>query len=382
MRELVAMLGYRFRLYPPKTCERKLNRQMALCRWLYNRLLSELNLAHEKGIRLKRTDTQALIVDIKHEKPELGEVYSKVLQMVNHQLWSNIRALAGLKRNGKRVGRLRFKGEGWFKTLNYNQSGFRLENGRLVLSKIGEIPIKLHRKIEGEVKGVIVKRERSGKWYAIFQAEDGPEPLQKTNKAVGIDVGIKHFLSDTEGRQVENPRFYERTLGRIRMRQRQVSKKQKDSTNREKARIKLARAHGKLVNQRNDFLHKLSHFYVQNYDIIVAEDLNIAGMVKNHSLSQRILDASWGKFLHALSYKAERAGRQFVKVDPRRTSQEFKHGELDRDYNAALNILERGPVGLGRPEPTPVEMGPLLRVPAQAVVAGQVPSLKQEATGF
>lgn len=102
-------------------------------------------------------------------------------------------------------------------------------------------------------------------------------------------------------------------------------------------------------------------------------------MAKNHNLSQYILDASWGKFLRNLSYKAERAGRQFVEVDPRGTSQEYKHGEIDRDYNAALNILERGLVGLGWPEPTPVEMEPLLSVPARAVVAGQVPSLKQEA---
>ena len=167
---------------------------MALCRWLYNRLLSELNFAHEKGIRLKRTDTQALIVDLKQrELPELNEV------------------------------------------------------------------------IEGKVKGVIVKRERSGKWYAIFQVEGELEPLPKTGKAVGIDVGTRH--------------------------------------------------------------------------------------------------ASWGKFFHALAYKAGRAGRRFVEVNPRGTSQ-IPEG-FDRE--------------LGRPERTPAEIGPLPRVPASAVVAGHVPSLRQEA---
>ena len=373
------MLSYRFRLYPSKTAERTLNRQMELCRWLYNRLLSELNLAREKGIRLRQTDTQALIVDLKrHEKPELDEVYSKVLQMVNYQLWSNIRALAELKRKGRKVGKLRFKGKGWFKTLNYNQSGFKLESGKLVLSKVGEIPIKLHRKIRGEVKGVIVKRERSGKWYAIFQVEDEPEPLPKTGRTVGIDVGVKRFLTDTDGRQIENPRFYERSLERIRKLHRQLSRKRKGSRNRERARLKLARAYERLVNQRDDFLHKLSRFYVSNYDAIAVEDLNISGMAKNHNLAQRILDASWGKFLQMLSYKAERAGRRVVKVDPRGTSQEGDQS-LDRDYRASWNILQRGLVGLGRPELTPVEMGPLLGVPARAVVAGQAPSLKQEA---
>ncbi len=370
------MLSYKFRLYPSKAVEQKLNRQMALCRWLYNRLLSELNLAREKGIKLRRTDTQALIVDLKrHEKPELGEVYSKVLQMANYQLWSNIRALAGLKSNGRKVGRLRFKGAGWFKTLNYNQSGFRLESGKLVLSKVGKIPIKLHRKIKGKIKGVIVKRERSGKWYAIFQVEDKPEPLPKTGRVVGMDVGIKHFLSDTEGRQIENPRFYERALDRIRVRQRQLSKKRKGSRNREKARVRLARAHERLVNQRDDFLHKLSRFYVNGYDAIAVEDLNISGMAKNHNLAQRILDASWGKFLHYLSYKAGRAGRTVVRVNPRGTSRNIPEG-FDRDYVASLRILQ---VGLGRPESTPVEMGPLLGVPVSAVVAGQAPSSKQEA---
>ena len=159
----------------------------------------------EKGIKLRRGDTQALIVDLKcHEKPELDEVNSKVLQMINHQLWSNIRALAGLKRNGRKVDRLRFKGARWFKTLNFNQSGFGLEDGKLILSKIGQIPIKLHRRIKGEIKGVIIKRENSGKWFAIFQVEDEPEPLPKTGKVVGMDVGVKRFLSDTEGRQIEN----------------------------------------------------------------------------------------------------------------------------------------------------------------------------------
>jgi putative transposase len=374
------MLNYKFRLYPSKTCQEKLNRQMALCRWLYNRLLSELNLSRERRIKLGRTDTQALIVDLKrHEKTELNEVYSKVLQMVNHQLWSNIRALSGLKKNGRKIGKLRFKGKNWFKTLNFNQSGFKLEDGRLVLSKVGEIPIKLHRKIKGKVKGVIVKRDRSGKWYAIFQVEGEPEPLLKTGYKIGMDVGIKHFLTDTEGRQIENPKFYERTLELIRKRQKRLSKKQEGSANREKARVKLAKAYEKLVNQRNDFLHKLSRLYVQNYDVIAVEGLNISGMARNHRLAQKILDASWGKFLRMLSYKAERAGRRFVEVDPRGTSREYKHRELDRDYNAALNILERAAVGLGWPEPTPVEMEPLLSVPAQAVIAGQVPSLKQEA---
>jgi putative transposase len=115
-------------------------------------LLEELNKAKAEGQKLSQKDTQALIVKLKMEKPELGQVYSKVLQMVNYQLWNNIRALSALKKNGRRIGKLRFKGQ-WFKTLNYNQSGFRLEGKKLFLSKVGAVNIKLHRPIEGKNQG-------------------------------------------------------------------------------------------------------------------------------------------------------------------------------------------------------------------------------------
>ena len=174
-------------------------------------------------------------------------------------------------------------------------------------------------------------------------------------------MGLKHFLSDSNGRQIENPKFYEKSLARLRVAHRVLSRKKKGSENRAKARVRLARVYERLENQRDDFLHKLSRFYVNNYDVIVVEDLNIKGMVRNHTLAGKILDASWGKFLQMLSYKAENAGRVLVKVNPRGTSKEYKHGKLDRDYNAALNILERGLAGLGRPL-EPVEIEPLRKL--------------------
>jgi len=325
-----------------------------------------------------------LIVTLKREeKPELNNFYSKVLQMVNYQLWANIRALAVLKKNGKKIGKLRFKGRGRFKTLNFNQSGFKIdvEEKRFHLSKIGTIPIKCHRPIEGKIKGVIVKREKSGRWFAILQVEEGnpksvPSPIG--GETIGLDVGVKHFLTDSKGRQIENPRFYEKTLEQIRRRHRHLSKKQKGSKNREKAKIRLAKAYEKLSNQRDDFLHKISRFYIDYYDVIAVEALQIRNMVKNRHFARKILDVSWGKFLHMLTYKAERAGKRVVKVNPRGTSQEYKYGALDRDYNAALNILERGLVGLGWPF-EPVERVPLRCVSSSEVVAGQVFARKQEA---
>jgi len=374
----ITVLSYKFRIYPSKSVEAELREQLELCRWLYNRLLEELNKAKEECIKLKPKDTQALIVKLKNENSGLNKVYSKVLQMVNYQLWSNIKALSKLKKNGKKIGRLRYKGKGWFKTLNFNQSGFKIdsENKKLILSKIGCIPIKLHRKIKGKVKGVIVKHEKSGKWYAVVQVDEGVEQLPKTGKSVGIDVGVKHFITDSEGMHIENPRFYEKTLNNIKILQRNLSRKQKSSNNREKARVKLAKAYEKLVNQRNDFLHKLSRFYIENYDTVVVEDLQIRNMVRNHNLAQKIMDTSWGKFIEFLSYKAERAGRRVVKVNPRGTSEGLTFDDPYRDYISACRIKNRA--GLGRSS-EPVERRPLLRIHAIAVITGQVFSTKQEA---
>ncbi len=140
--------SYRFRIYPSKAQQETMLQHMELCRWLYNQLLK----AKRENPSLRKYDTQRLIVELKKENPELNNVYSKVLQMVNHQLWSNLKALKELKKRGHKVGKLRYKtSPNSWKTLNYNQSGFKLdeERKRLHLSKIGEVPIKLHRRIKG-----------------------------------------------------------------------------------------------------------------------------------------------------------------------------------------------------------------------------------------
>ncbi|MDI6602663.1 MAG: RNA-guided endonuclease TnpB family protein [Patescibacteria group bacterium] len=316
----MTILNYKFRIYPSAIIQEKLNIHLELCRELYNRLLEELHKAKLDNRKISQKDTQALITQLKKEKSELNVVYSRVLQMVNYQLWSNTKALSQLKKKGKKIGRLRFKGKGWFKTVNYNQSGFKLEDKKLILSKVGEIPIKLHRQITGKIKGLIIKRANSGKWFAIFQVEQRPEPLPKTGKTIGLDIGIKHFLTDSQGRQIENPKFYEKTLKKIKTVQHWLSNKKKGSNNKKKQKIKLGKLFEKLINQRDDFLHKLSRFYINNYDFIFIEGLNVLKMVKNHLFSQKILDTSWSKFFQMLSYKTERAGKIVIKVDPKGTS--------------------------------------------------------------
>ncbi|MEM4234673.1 MAG: transposase [Candidatus Methanomethylicaceae archaeon] len=365
-------LTYKFRLYPNKEQEGRLLETLELCRQTYNYFLAQWN---GKDKMPSRFELQAQLPKLKNEKPELKRVYSKTLQMVLHQLYSNLKSLSQLKKNGKKVGRLRFKGKGWYKTFVYNQSGFRLmRTGKrldvLHLSKIGSIPIRVHRTIEGRIKQVVIKRHNSGKWSACITVEKEAEPIKREPKdVVGLDVGIKHFLTDSEGRQIENPRFYERTE-RIRALQHWLSRKKKGSKNREKQRIKLAKAYERLINQRNDFLHKLSRFYVNNYGVICVEDLRIQNMVRNHNLAQKILDASWNKFLQLLEYKAERAGVRVAKVNPRGTSEGLSYEDPLRDWISACRIKMRG---WDDPE-APAEMKPLLvEIPASLIVEAGSP---------
>jgi putative transposase len=376
-------ITYKLRLYPTPEQEQKLLWTLEKCRSVYNDMLEGLN-RQEKPNKL---ELQSTLPKLKEKYPELKQVYSKVLQHEVYRLFSNLKALAELKKNGKKVGRLRFKGKGWFKTFTFNQSGFELrKTGKrldwLWLSKIGAIPIRIHREIEGNIKQIVVKRYNSGKWYACVSTESNVPVEQKPiQQAVGLDLGLEHFLTDSDGKQIENPHHLKKTLKRLKRRQKKLSKKEKYSKNRNKQRIRVASLHERVTNQRDDFLHKLSRYYVNCYDFIAIEDLNIRGMVRNHKLSSSISDVAWNKFAQMLSYKAENASKIVMKVDARNTTQRCSRCgriikknlevrihrcpycglEIDRDYNSALDILklglERLPQGLR--EFTPVEVGPL-----------------------
>jgi putative transposase len=395
------MFSCRYRIYPSKTVQQKLFEHLELCRQLYNHFLRQLN-RKENGKTPRRYELQATLPKLKRERPELKQVHSKVLQMVLHQLYSNLRALAELKKNGRKVGRLRFKGYGWFKSFTYNQSGFKIIEGHgkrreLRLSKIGSIPIVLHRELDGEVKQIHIKRERSGKWFVCFSVEVEEAPkVRKFSKPVGIDLGIEHYVADTSGKFVEHPHNIAKSEWRLKREQRRLSRKKKGSENRARQRVKLALVHERIRNQRLDFLHKLSHDYVSRYDFIAVEDLDVKGLIEMARNGRNRADAAWATFLHMLTYKAERAGGWVVKVDPRGTTKRCsgcgevvekplwarvhqcpKCGlELDRDLNAARNILKAGLEKVGR-EPAefaPVEIEPL---PARArpVVEAGSPAL-------
>ena len=350
------MLANKFRLYPNKEQEAKLEFALDTCRQAYNIMLGELN----EQVIIDRAEIQAILPDLKICEPKFKEVYSKTLQYECYRLFSNLSALRVLKGNHRKVGRLRFKGKGWFKTINYNQSGFSLEDNKIHLSKIGNIKIKAHREVNGNIKQIQIKKEID-RWYAII-ITDEKKQITCGNKIIGIDLGINNYLVDSNGNKIENPKILEKNLQKLKHIQKDLSRKKKVSNNRRKARIRLQKFHLKITNQRMDFLHKITTKLVKECKIIVMEDLNIKQMSQQKYFNARnMLDASWNKFAQLLDFKAESAGCQIVKVDPRNTTKTcsqcghiqdmplwkrtYECAEcnfvIDRDYNSAINILNK-----------------------------------------
>jgi len=391
------LISYKHRAYPDAITESRLTVALDTCRWLYNKLLEECNTAREHGIAPTMRGTQARIVTLKDENPSLKRVYSKVLQMVNYTLWSNIAALSQTKKKGRKIGKLRFKSASRYRTLNYNQSGFKIdrEHSTVTFSKIGILPFTMHRPYTGKVKGVLITHS-DNRWYVIIQAEQEVSVSKREGRSVGIDVGLNSFAVDSNGVAIENPRFYEHSLPRIKRLQRSIARKQRFSQNWKKAKSKLEKVYDHITNQKKDFLHKLSRQYVDTYTAICVEDLNIKGLKEKGNstgLHRSIHDASWGRFYSYLAYKAESAGTELIKVDPRNTSQMCSNcGSIvkktlservhrcpycgfvaERDYNAAVNIHR---VGMEQP------FEPVETIPLHHISVMQVLSMKQEVPPF
>jgi putative transposase len=391
------MICYKYPIFPNKITQWKLAENLDACRWLYNRLLQDLNDAKKNGIKLKTYDTQNTIPSLKLINPKLNLVYSKVLQMVNYTIWSNIKGLSASKKNGRKIGYIRFKGYGWYNTLNYNQSGFKIDqdHGILHLSKIGEMRIKIYRKIEGCIKAIIIKREVK-RWFAIVQVDQELSPLPETKEAIGLDVGLTSFVVDSEGNDIENPRCAEQSAEKLAKLQRKLARAVRGSNNYNAIKDKIAKVHKRINCKRDDFLHKLSRMYVNNFDIVCVEVLDVKGLREkghNTGMHRSIHDASWSKFIFMLSYKAQSAGRKLIKIDPRNTTQRcsacgsivkkelsdrlhecpYCGFSCNRDYNASRNILLSG---MEQPV-APIEPKPLHRISVMQVLA-----MKWEAASF
>jgi putative transposase len=399
--------NYKYRLDPPEALSETLLHHFDTCRQLYNHVLYLLN---ESNDAPDRYEVQGQLPDLKTWWDDLRDVHSKVLQMVVKRVYDNRSRLKTQKENGRVVGILKWKPPREYRSLTYNQSGFKLKNTSgqpvLWLSKIGEIPVHLHREIpeNATIKQVTVKQEPTGEWYATFGIKvDGNIPKKPGNieHAIGIDVGILKYTHDTDGYAIESPDFSEERE-RLERAQHDLSRKEHGSANWEKQRRVVARHHADLKRKRRDFLHKLSNYYATEYDFVAVEDLDVKGLVDLPGNSRNRAGAAWGTFLRMLEYKCERDGTHFVAVNPRGTTKECascgvstekslwvrEHTcpacgfEADRDANAAWNILSRGleDVGVGCSESTPVETAlPVdTLVSAKRVVEAGSPPLKEQ----
>ena len=352
-----------YRLYPDKAQETTLSEALDTCRHLYNAALQERRDAwRQQRVSVSFYQQSAELVDVKRECPEVACVYSQVLQDVLRRIDKTFKSFFRRVKAGEKPGYPRFRNRDRYDSFTYPQMGFGLVGNRLVLSKIGQVKIKLHRPIEGKIKTVTLKRT-CGKWYAMFSCDVGNAPERRgANRPVGIDVGLETLATLSDGATVVNPRYFRKGQDALAKRQRALSRKRKGSARCRKARLLVAKAHLKIKRQRRDFAHKAARQLVQQYDLIAYEDLRIRNMVRNPHLAKSISDAAWGMFLGILCDKAEEAGCTTVAVDPRGTSvqcsdcgfpvaktlSERQHNcpncglSLSRDLNAARNILRLG----------------------------------------
>ncbi len=386
-------LMFKYRLYPSKKQICVLEEQLELCRQTHNWLLATCKGTYkETGKTLSYFDLNKNLICLKHQRPNIIKVHSQVLQNISKRINDGYAGFFARREAGLKAGLPRFKKHGTYKSITYPQSGFKIKAKKLHLSKIGDIRIKQHRELRGHVKTLTVKRMPSGKWYACFSCIVEAESKDKPFKDVGIDVGLNSYAVLSDGTKIENPRFYRKSEKRLAHLQRGLSRKKKGSRNRDKTRLKVARLHEHIQNQRTDFLHKASRKIANTYETVYVEDLKINNMVKNHCLAKSISDAGWGRFIGMIAYKAESAGGKLIPVNPRNTTQNCSQcGEyvkktlsdrihkcpscglvMDRDLNASKNILK---IGKELAESMPAED----KTTTPPTEAGQVYPMKQEA---
>lgn len=246
-----------------------------------------------------------------------------------------------------------------------NQGGnIRIVGKHIKLPKIGMVIIRQSMQV-GKIHHVTIERTPTGKYFAILNVEFEPQLISNKGGAIGIDVGIKEFCSDSNGNVIHNPKYLEKSMRKLVREQRKLSRKQKGSNNRNKQRVKVALVHEKITNQRNDFLQKQSTMLIRENQTICIEDLKVKNMMRNHKLAQHIGSASWSKFFDMLSYKSVWYGNDIVKVPTMYPSSQtcfccgFKNPLVknlairswvcpecetkhDRDSNASINILNKG----------------------------------------
>ena len=425
------MYSPRYRLFPNTEQREAMDWTRDTVRQTYNHALHEFNqIPDDSGtLRQRVWMVRDTLPELKDWWPDLKQVYSTVLQKAVERIRDNINNLGKLKAKGYDVGSLNWKKPREYRSFTYRQSGFELDkksgpNGRglLVLKKLkGEtrkIPIRLHRDIpdHDSIKEVTVKKESTGAWYVSFCIEtETPEPPAVEDidpvDTVGLDLGVLNFIHDSDGRSVGKLDLSDER-DRLEREQRSLSRKEYESNNWETQRRRVAKVHARMSKKKHDFKHKLAHFYTTQYDAVFVENLNVKGMLESSENARNKAEVGWRDFITILEHHGDKNGCHVVLVDPRGTTKECascgvetrkplwvrEHScpacgfELDRDWNAALNVLNRGldKLGVVHSEDTPVETATAVStdggdsssiiVDASRVVEAGSPALKEAAS--
>lgn len=360
---------FKYRLYPSKAQRSMMQKTLDACRWVYNKTLEWRQTAYAADkTSFSLFASNAWLLSWKKSNPHLTIAHSQVLQNAQERVDLALKAFFRRVKRGETPGYPRFRGRGWYDSFTYPQSGFWIEDGFLRLSKIGNIKIKLHRPIEGKIKTLTIRRDRLGNWYACFSCEVDPEPLPYSGEVAGIDLGLTTFATFSNEETIERERWFARDTQDIARLQRKKELFPKGSAERRKVIRALQHAYQRAANRRSNFAHQESRKLINRYGLIVFEDLNIQDMQETgyRTIRKGIADVAWGQFVQFAAYKAESAGRGFLCVPPRGTTQQCSgcsavvpkdlservHScphcglTLGRDLNAARNILARGMASL------------------------------------
>ncbi len=359
------LIAYKYRLYPNKTQQTLLNKTMGCVRYYWNQQVAIFK-TYDKETNPKpefKTSTE-----LRNETEWMLEVSAAAIQQKEIDFKEYKKQLFNKSRK-KKIGFPSFKKKNNRQSFRLPNQKFKIIGKKIQLEKIGKVKMIIDRELpQGKLMSVTISKNPSGQYFASILIETEIIHKVKTNKEVGIDLGIKTFSTQSDGVEINNPKFLNKNQIKLRRMQQHFSRKQKGSNRKNKCRLKIAKLHHKITNQRDWFLHNYSTSLINNYDTIFIEDLNVSGMLKNHCLAGAISDVSWSKFTSMLSYKAEWYGKDVVKVSRFFASSKtcecgVKNDNLklsdrewvceacgllnSRDLLAANNILKEGRRSLG-----------------------------------